>query len=759
VKKSKKPLYFGIGGAAVVILAFFLLIFPLFQKGNVNDDPFDEPFDIGFNTNGEEEEEDPLVEEPHAGPPDDSNVEYTEGEAGFKTSDLNIKMIEVNQNLSYGFDTDTGEFYVIDNFIAGKETAIFIDLDKPFDSGTAVKLYIERNDELVAEFADYELIDANTLLFHPGDISEVDAWAQGKYTFTFTMGDSIAKRTTELNKAGPMKALAVPMICNYGGEIISCTGDWKDGVTMLTALYPVARDDVEYVLGQEQDFSDERYDLKTDGGQRLTWRILCELQTPNNDYTMIIGFMPTPVVDNTGILFGYTYGGEVTVVSEADDSMMATVVHEIAHCYNIGDEYPSGGLNNILNAPPYGMKGYDYYKGRNYDAVGEKEHVIGGPAYGIPGSGSVVYDQQRAYWLEGRQIMGPLTSYMGNGHGTVSFDFWTSSDIWNHLFNVFTGRTDIDGEANGEATRTSGDGTPGEQITVLEIRGAFDTPGVFTPDPWYSYTAGDSSLTSNESGEYSAVVYDRNGQQLSITYFDVTDDYYKTTEEGSLLGSSIGIPIRIIIRFPDTASKVVIYQGSRAIYTENLSANAPVVNFICLSEGQALGNNVTLTWDASGADGNDLTFQIWYYRAPDDMYLVASDVNGNSLNVDLTKFPGSDSGWFGILATDGSRTGMSETPKVSVPFNAPDILTNIPDGKQYKSGDPINIQGRVKDPQDGWLLDGFEWYVNGKLVEGNGSSHLMLAPNTLTPGTYTITIKVTNSAGVSASRDYTIVVV
>jgi len=751
------PLYFGIGGAAVVILAFFLLIFPLFQKGNVTQEPIDD-FDFSLNTNdnGDNPGDDPIVEEPVAGPPDDSNVDYIEGEAGFKTSDPNIKMIEVNQCLSYGYNSDTGEFYVLDNFIAGKETALFIALDKPFDSGKEVKLYIERGGELVATFADYEKIDDNTLLFHPGDISDVDVWQQGKYTFTFTMGESIAKRTTEFHKAGPMKALAVPMICNYGGEIKSCTGDWKDGVTLLTALYPVARDDVEYVLGQEQDFTDIKYDLQTDDGQMRTWRILSALQTPNNDYTIIIGFMPTPVVDNYGILFGYTYGGEVTVVSEADDSMMATVVHEIAHCYNIGDEYPGGGLNNLLNAPPYQMKGYHYYKGRDYDAVGEKENVIGGPEYGIMGSGSVIYDQQRAYWHEGRQLMGPRTSYMGNGHGTVSFDFWTSSDIWNHLFNMFTGKKSLEDD---EVARTSGDGTPGEQITVLEIRGAFDTSGVFTADPWYSYTAGDSSLTVNENGEHSAVVYDRNGQQLSIAYFDVTDDYYKTTEEGSLLGSSIGIPIRVIIRLPDAASKVVIYQGSRAIHTENLSANAPNVKFTCLSEGQVLGNNVTLTWDASDADGDDLTFQVWYYRALGDMYLVASDLKGNSLNVDLTKFPGSDSGWFGILATDGSRTGMSETPKVSVPFNAPDILTHIPEGKQYKSGDPINIQGRVKDPQDGWLLDGFEWYVNGKLVENNGSSHLRIDPNILTPGTYTITIKVTNSAGVSASRDYTIVVV
>jgi len=136
------------------------------------------------------------------------------------------------------------------------------------------------------------------------------------------------------------------------------------------------------------------------------------------------------------------------------------------------------------------------------------------------------------------------------------------------------------------------------------------------------------------------------------------------------------------------------------------------------------------------------------------MYLVATGLTGNSLDVDLTNFPGSGEGWFGILATDGSRTGMSETPKVSVPYKAPDILNHIPDGKQYKATDTIVIVGRAKDAQDGWLSDGFEWYADGKLVS-NGTT-LSLEPNTLTTGTHTITLKATNSAGVSSSRDFVI---
>ena len=741
------PLYLGIGGAAVAILVFFLFIFPLLQKGNVIDDPFDRPLNININTNENNNNND----NPTGNPTDVRNIEYVEGEAGFKTSDPNIKMIEVNQCLSYGFDTDSGEFYVIDNFVAGKETAVFIALEKPFDPDIEVMLSIERDDEPVASFSSYEQIDDNTLLFHPGDISEVGSWEQGVYTFTFTMGESIAKRTTIFHRSGPMKVLAVPMINNYSGEIRSCTGEWKNGITMITAVYPVARDDVEYVLGPEQDFSAPKYDINTESGQRMIWRVLSALQTPDNDYTMILAFMPIPA----GNTLGYTYGGAVAISCESELDMQATVVHEIAHCYDIGDEYQGGHLNLDLNHPPYGMRGISIYD--ESPVAGIKEFVRSSRTVGLKGSGSLIYEQQRVYWHEGRLLMGARASYMSGGAGEDAFMFWTSSEIWNHLFNMLTGKQS--GRDDDEVARTSGDGTPGQQITVLEIRGAFEAPGEFTADPWYSFIAGDSSLTSNDSGEYSAVVYDSNGQQLSVAYFDVTDNYRLTTEEGVLFGSSQGIPIRVITRYPETASKVVIYWGDRAIHTENLSENSPTVRFTCFTEGQALGNNVTLTWEADDADGDELTFQIWYYRALGDMYLVATDVKGNSLDVDLTKFPGSGRGWFGILATDGSRTGMSETPKISVPYNAPDILTYIPGNKQYIAGSPIIIQGRVKDPQDGWLLDGYEWYIGGRLVENNGKSHLRLEANTLAPGTYTVTIKVTNSAGISSSRDYTIVVV
>jgi len=845
-KKIKKPLILGIAGAAAAVLA--LALFLIFSsRPKVVDDIDDDPVIININFDHSDDDTDIDVDL-DVDPPGQNDAQFAEGEAGFSTNDPNIKMIEINQFISYGFNSDTGNFYVIENFVAGKETAVFIDLEKALDPGAEIVLIIERDNEPVAEIKSYDIVDDNTLLFHPEDISDIDSWEEGAYTFTFKMGGSTAVRTTNFYKAMPMKVLAVPMKNNYGGELTQCSDIWKEGVTLLTALYPVARDDVEYVLGQELDFTAPEYDLNTHSGRYKVWETIEALQTLDKEYEMMIGFMTKhPLFDFDGELVtavGFTLGGSTTIVCEHCEDALATVVHEIAHCYKIGDEYHGGGLNNILNPAPYGMEGYDIYKGRDSYAISDNKHVKGGMSVGLMGTGSVVYPEQRAYWHEGRELMGTKTTYMGSGIGEHSFMYWSSSDIWNHLFQVYTGRipkvggrddepeeagkqgvywgqcfecylgvyapdgyikctncaanvritgdtfecrdckatynkSEVDNkdlwiyhpecgnllhypkfvkfnEGDGKF-RTSGDGAPGEAVTVLEIMGYFDENGAFTAYPWYSYLSGTSSLTSNRDGAYAAAVFDSSGKRLSIAYFDVTDESWVDTGDGSVFGGSDKIPVRVVVSFPENAAKVVIYKGNQEIHVNNLSANAPKVAFTGITAGQKLGDRVTLTWDASDADGDKLTYQIWYYRTLGEMYLVATGLTGNSLDVDLTKLPGSGEGWFGILATDGGRTGQSETPKVSVPYKAPDIVNHIPDGKQYKVGSPIVIVGRVSDAQDGWLSDGFEWYIDGNLVS-NGAT-LSIEPNTLSAGKHTITLKVTNSAGVSSSRDFVIEVV
>ena len=417
-KKSKKPL-FGIAGAAAGVLVFFLAIFPMIGGGN----------NTGTKSGG-------MDVEIFVVPPGGRDVPFEPTGGGFTTNDQSIGMIEVNQCMSYGFDTNTGEYYLMENFVAGKETAVFINMEEPPDPKSEIMLTIEKNGEHVATLFPELTDDPTLLLFQPKDMSEVNYWDQGAYTFTFTMDDKYAVRETNFFKAMPLKILAVPIRANYSGQIVGCEGEWMTSGQMVPEAFPVAKADVEYVLGSELDLTDPKYDLDTQEGIYYVWEAVSNLQTPNNDYTLIIGFVREGPMN--GKYRGYTYGLPANIVCEPDIDMITIVLHEISHCYKIGDEYPGGHINNILNAPPYQMEGIDIIT-RQPDA-GNKEKVTGGRQFGLDESGSVVFEDQRAYWVEGREQLGLVTSYMGWATGCDPYDKWITSDIWNHLFKAFTGQ-------------------------------------------------------------------------------------------------------------------------------------------------------------------------------------------------------------------------------------------------------------------------------------------------------------------------------
>jgi len=383
--------------------------------------------------------------EAFSGKPPGKETPFKPAEASFTTNDPNIKMIEINQSLSYGFDTDTGQFYIMDNFVAGKETAIFITFEEPPKTDSVMILTIEKGGEYIASLSPDDFIDDKTVIFRPESLIDVNGWDQGAYTFTFDMDESQAIRTTNFYKSIPLKILAVPVLANYSGKVRGVEGDWKKGGTMITAAYPVAKNDVEFVLHPEIDLSDDKYDLDNKEGRWNVWAALNNLQTPAQDYDLIVGYIRNPA--GNGKYLGYTYGSPANIVSESTPDLLATVVHEIAHCYLVGDEYEGGSLNDELNSPPYRMQGKDIVTKK--PSAGTKENVVGGFDYGENASGSVIYPEQRPYWVEGRESLGVVTSYMGSGTGEDSFKFWTTSDIWNHLFNVFTGQIPMVGASGG----------------------------------------------------------------------------------------------------------------------------------------------------------------------------------------------------------------------------------------------------------------------------------------------------------------------
>ncbi|MCL1896093.1 MAG: hypothetical protein FWG03_06060 [Clostridiales bacterium] len=800
--------------------------------GNKGGDDFDDDFmDITLGVDVEK-------------PPGRDPPPFEPAEVGFTTNDPNIKMIEVNQGLSYGKNGFTGEFYLLENFAAGKETAIFVDLAKPPSPSSEMTLTVERDGQRVAVLLPCEMIDDSTVLFQPVDMIETDYWEEGAYTLTFDMDGSTAVRTVNLIRVQAFKILIMPIISNQGGRIDKCLGDWQDSVQMIIDAYPVAEADIDYVFGPEIDLSGPRFDMSTDEGPLEVWCALNDRQTPDDPYTLIIGFVKDEIVFSDGdVAGGYTYGYPVNIITEQAIDMLAVVIHEIAHCYFIGDEYPRGSLNDNLNPPPFGMKGKDLVT--RQPAVGTRESVVGGFDVGLPGSGSVIYENQRPYRLRDHTLLYPVTSFMGFAGTGESYTKWITSDIWDHLFKSFTGKsswglndgTGPDNEIFGVCPKcsfeitnpaymvqcrecqtftpmpeekkqfpckecrseidlnvyelrevvvycpgcnsliwykafgayNSGDGKMGaeeEKVMVTKITGVIDPGGGFEPDPWYSYKAPQSLTTVNKDGEYAVCIYDGKGKKLSTTYFDAEQTFQSMKKDSWDFATDAKSPINIVVSLPADAAKIAIEKDGEEVYAREVSKEAPTVSFTGLAEGQDIGDKATLTWDASGE--GELCSEIWYYPHEGEFYKIATDITGNSCDIDLSDCPGSDEGFFRILCTDGVNTAEAWSAHVKVPYMAPLILTDNKETLRFKATEEIFFRVNILDKQDGTMLGRYifdeasqtwnpdtnvEWFIDGKPFYCYGDV-LFAFPYKVPPGTYTATLVVKNSAGLETSKDF-----
>jgi hypothetical protein len=326
----------------------------------------------------------------------------------------------------------------MDHFVAGKETAIFVSFNAPvtevFRTPANVHLSVFRDNALVTHLLPVEQAGSHSFYFQPRSMADVGNWPPGVYRFDVVVNDELwATRTTSFHQSGRLRILAVPIKANYGGRIMSCTGEWRGGGVMIAPTFPVARADVEFILGNELDLSARRFDLHTDDGMYNVWAAVAALQTRNNDYDIILGIVPTHM---DGIL-GYTYGTPAVIASEDDPEYISTVIHEIAHVYNIGDEYNGGSMNIRVNMPPYGYSGRAI-AGRGRE-TGNNRNVRPGLVYDGHAVGSYIYPQQRPFHVEARQPLHAVSSYMSSGGFYNPWYTWVTSDIWIHLFHTFTG--------------------------------------------------------------------------------------------------------------------------------------------------------------------------------------------------------------------------------------------------------------------------------------------------------------------------------
>jgi len=182
------------------------------------------------------------------------------------------------------------------------------------------------------------------------------------------------------------------------------------------------------------------------------------------------------------------------------------------------------------------------------------------------------------------------------------------------------------------------------------------------------------------------------------------------------------------------------------------SANAPVVTaIISPTHSQTITNAVNISWTASDADGDTLTYIVQYTRDSGAKWeVLAANTPNTFLNLEATELlPGSattglpGSSHIRIIASDGFRTGIRTSAPFLVTNRAPIATITLPaNGARFGAGETIRFSGVGFDPEIGRLDSAvylFEWSINGgPPVYG----HEFIDTDGFAPGTYTATLVV-----------------
>jgi hypothetical protein len=181
-----------------------------------------------------------------------------------------------------------------------------------------------------------------------------------------------------------------------------------------------------------------------------------------------------------------------------------------------------------------------------------------------------------------------------------------------------------------------------------------------------------------------------------------------------------------------------------------------------ITAGASVEAKTMITWKASDADNDKLTYTLEYN--PDvsndqsGWEVIASSIAKPEFLVDFSELPGGKHAQLQVAASDGVLTTYGESAEFVVADKPPEVAIFPPiDGLNYpETGNEIILEADVFDPQEIDLPDeNVEWSSNISGTLGIGTE---IYVTDLPKGEHTITVKATNSAGLSASATINITV-
>ena len=570
-----------------------------------------------------------------------------------------IETLEVNQALSYGIDARTGELYEMENFVAGRDTAVFVRLSEALGHNPDERDYLEiwRKTQLLGTYAPGDLSTETGLCF---TLTGEDAAAltAGDYVFRAVVdGQELTREVTLTDTAG-LRVLLVPILGNYGGTSAYPSEGWQEYLWHLQACWPLANDGLETVIAPGLNLTGEDYDLTRTRGMWAAWEALREQAGLLGDYDLVIGVVNGMMGEGNSC---GSFGRDgVVLINGQQDAPEAAITHFAAQMLGAGDEYEGGLLNPSANPAPAGVTGTDAVTGEavTSDAAG----VETASDYGLFCEGSVVKAAQIPFDLSRARLLSDAASFMG-GTGEYTQSYWVTSDLWNYLFDELTAET-----PEPEAMPL-----PEGSSSLICISGLAGRDGSLTLAEPVSAAAGTAWNQSAETGAYRIVFVDGSGAALSRFWFDL--DYTVFTDSPQ---QQDWAPFDFVLPAPDGAVGVLIY-GPAADAESGEAADTllgrftlwtldPASFFTNLEEGQSCSGITRVEWTTETGEDTpaDVTPYYELYFQTEDISLLVYRGKTASAEVDMLSMPEATDFRFLLLTCAGGRSATAVSPSLTM---------------------------------------------------------------------------------------------
>lgn len=544
-----------------------------------------------------------------------------------------------------------------------------------------------------------------------------------------------------------MRILVRPVKANYKGTIVTVTGDkWRRAVEYLRRVYPVAADKITWVIQDEIDASAPKFDLETDPGRLAVYNLLDGLmpqhcaanKKADGCYELIVGFIQSrPGGFPNGELQGFTYGPPVSISVASDEDMEATVAHEIAHIYGIGDTYKDGSIRCSVNPAPDGMSGKDW------DVRTKTVTCTAGRTQFPDVSATLIPADARAYEVGGRGDLGAKACYMGSGGKQA--DFWVSPDTYKHIFNEL---------APVVAPATASKGGQREAAVsqkLVHFSGFINAASDVRKDPWYTLESTEPAPDS--TGPIVLRAVDASGNVLAS--HALTPQFVVLSNPPVVVEWS---PFDGVIRLAPNTAKFQIVSSGVVKYEEAVNPSDPHISGVTPTiTGTTLAGVQDIRWHSTPNGSTPLQYLVEYnpdpLHKPLDWMVLDSDLTATSLTDDFNTLPGGNRAKLRVTATDGIRSATAESQEFKVGFKAPEVYIDDVD-PTHPAGTDLELNGEAFDVQDDIVDDSrLLWRSSISGVLGSGGQIFARA---LPAGTHVITLSATNSVGLTTVDSVTI---